>query len=874
MGNDSNHSFEVQYYLDNHSIILVDTLEKFKDMLEDLSKVNMELSFLEKHGLPAKQSVLAVDLETSSLNTALLEDGSPGANIVGICLSNAESTGYYIPVGHENGTNLNLEDIREDFQKLILNSFVVMHNAVFDLEVLNINKFEVDSIQYPTLDDTMILAHLADSNNPRGIGLKALTEAILKRPSIEIHSLFGLKTKRKNLPSFASLEPGGATAIYGAHDAINTFSLFKVLHSVRAEQPYIHAIEIKTINVIRYMERNKIRLDIKGLQREYLAVKRRLDILRQGIFKQAGQTFNINSNPQVATILFGVMKIPYVGEKTASGKYSTSKEVIEGIFEKYPNYKILEYLVSYRKLTKVLSSYLLKLIHNTDSKGRSKFAIRSCGTPSGRFAAPGGKGVDIDGYAGVNIQSIPATYGNRYEEKPVIQDFDLLRRFEEFFIEKYDPKRDSFAEKSTDLFGNAIKKTVDSKKFLIKENLQFEDFPEIFSYWDYVAEGVICLKNGECSGCPLSEKGCTYVNKSVETSGYPNIRSNFLAHSEDYYVMAFDYAGVELRTTTIMSREPKWVKEFQKEDADLHTLTASLIYSDFYERSKADRKQMRQKGKMTNFASIYGGSGHAIAGQLGVSVEEGTQIIKNFYKGLPVLAEWQKDMYEVARQKRYTQTFFGRRRPIPELFSSNPRERSFGQRSVLSHISQGTAADIMKIALIRFTDYIQKNKLDDIIKIHTSVHDEVLFSIRKDALRYIPRIAECLLMKDVFDAFKIPIYLGVDMDYGESWDVDKVFEYSMSNVRGEPANVKIWVNKVVNLESFEEAQELAEALEKYKEKIVGSQEKAEGLLQVPVNYQLKFGGDIIHEYLSKVDFKKVLSGVSESLLQKMGVNYA
>lgn len=251
----------------------------------------------------------------------------------------------------------------------------------------------------------------------------------------------------------------------------------------------------------------------------------------------------------------------------------------------------------------------------------------------------------------------------------------------------------------------------------------------------------------------------------------PNVRK-CISCEQDEVIAALDWSGVEIRVACNMSREPIWLERFLKGDGDLHTSTASIIFD--IPESEVE-KDARQTGKTFNFQSIYGGGPGALATTLGISIEDAKEKQQRFFGRLQTLKNWIKGLQSEAEKKGYCLTKFGRKRLLPEYKSEFPRIRANANRKAVNTPVQGSAADLMKLAMIYIDNYIETNNLSDKIQMLLTMHDELVFRLKKDSVDIIKDIEKVMQLDDVIKKIKWEVPLKVDVEIGSSWDVK--YEY-------------------------------------------------------------------------------------------------
>ena len=228
---------------------------------------------------------------------------------------------------------------------------------------------------------------------------------------------------------------------------------------------------------------------------------------------------------------------------------------------------------------------------------------------------------------------------------------------------------------------------------------------------------------------------------------------------EGYVFLDADYSQIELRVLAHLSNDQTLIEAYHK-DHDIHAITASEVFDVPIDQVDS---LMRRKAKAVNFGIVYGISSFGLGQDLDISRKEAEQYIDKYFKTYGNVKKFMDETVENAKAKGYTTTIFGRRRPIPELSSSNYMTRSFGERAAMNSPIQGTAADIIKIAMIRVKDALESSKLKS--KLVLQVHDELLIETEKDEIEQVQEI----LVREMENAVKLNVPLVVDVHSGDSW---------------------------------------------------------------------------------------------------------
>lgn len=220
-----------------------------------------------------------------------------------------------------------------------------------------------------------------------------------------------------------------------------------------------------------------------------------------------------------------------------------------------------------------------------------------------------------------------------------------------------------------------------------------------------------------------------------------------------------DYTQIELRVLAHMSGDEKLIDAYRSAE-DIHTMTASQV---FHVPVDMVTPEMRRNAKAVNFGIIYGISSFGLSNDLSISVSEAKQYIDSYFHTYPKIKTFLDNLVQSAKDKGYSETILGRKRPIPDLSSKNFRLRSFGERVAMNAPIQGTAADIMKIAMIRvFNELYSRNLKSRLI---LQVHDELLIETYKDEVDEVKSILEEAMTK----AVKLKVPLMIETGEGDNW---------------------------------------------------------------------------------------------------------
>ena len=236
------------------------------------------------------------------------------------------------------------------------------------------------------------------------------------------------------------------------------------------------------------------------------------------------------------------------------------------------------------------------------------------------------------------------------------------------------------------------------------------------------------------------------------------IRKVFIPKENCVFVDA-DYSQIELRILAHMSEDESLIEAYNS-GMDIHSITASKVFNVPLGQVT---KQQRSNAKAVNFGIVYGMSAFGLSQDLSISRKEATEYINQYFETYPKVKEYLDNIVAFAKEKGYVKTLFGRKRPIPELKSSNFMQKSFGERIAMNSPIQGTAADIMKIAMINVDKRLQQENMKS--RIVLQVHDELLVEAYKDE---VDKVSE-ILSQEMSNAANLSVNLDVDVNVGDNW---------------------------------------------------------------------------------------------------------
>ena len=257
----------------------------------------------------------------------------------------------------------------------------------------------------------------------------------------------------------------------------------------------------------------------------------------------------------------------------------------------------------------------------------------------------------------------------------------------------------------------------------------------------------------------LSSSQPNLQNIPVKRETGRKIRSAFVPNAPDEILLSCDYSQIELRILAHLSGDDVLIDAFKK-DLDIHTHTASLIYGVDH---KEVPDQMRRAAKTVNFGIIYGMSPFGLSRELGISLDDARQFIEAYFERYPRVGEFIESRIKYARENGFVTTLMKRRRYIPEINNADPRIRQFAERTAVNTPIQGSAADLIKKAMIDIHAALKEEKFKT--KLILQVHDELVFEVPKGELNKLKKLVKEKMEKVL--TLKVPI--SVRIKIGKNW---------------------------------------------------------------------------------------------------------
>ncbi|MEY4930307.1 MAG: polymerase [Bacteroidota bacterium] len=257
----------------------------------------------------------------------------------------------------------------------------------------------------------------------------------------------------------------------------------------------------------------------------------------------------------------------------------------------------------------------------------------------------------------------------------------------------------------------------------------------------------------------LSSNNPNLQNIPIRTEKGRQIRAAFVPRGEDFLFMSADYSQIELRIAASFAKDETMIEAFRNK-RDIHATTAAKVFKVALDKVTPD---MRRKAKEVNFGILYGSTAFGLSQNLGISRTEGAEIIDSYFKEFSAIKRYMDDSINFAREKEYVETILGRRRYLRDINSRNITTRGFAERNAINAPIQGSAADIIKIAMIQIQKWLQREGLKT--KMIMQVHDELVFDLHHEEQDIVkPKVIE--LMKS---AVILEVPMEVEVGIGKNW---------------------------------------------------------------------------------------------------------
>jgi len=304
---------------------------------------------------------------------------------------------------------------------------------------------------------------------------------------------------------------------------------------------------------------------------------------------------------------------------------------------------------------------------------------------------------------------------------------------------------------------------------IIKEILEYRSVNKLINTYVDVLPTLVNTKTGRIhtsfnqtitSTGRLSSNNPNLQNIPIREERGREIRKSFIASDSDHLFFSADYSQIELRLMAHLSQDTNMLEAFNKFSLDIHTATAAKIF-------KVDEKdvtrEMRAKAKTANFGIIYGISSFGLGQRLNISPKEAKALIDNYFETFPGVRAYMDKVIASAREKDYVETMFGRRRYLPDINSNNSIVRGFAERNAINAPIQGSAADIIKLAMVNIFKQFEEKKLES--KMILQVHDELNFDVKRSEKDIVKQI----VTEKMQGVIELDVPLEVESDFGNNW---------------------------------------------------------------------------------------------------------
>lgn len=257
----------------------------------------------------------------------------------------------------------------------------------------------------------------------------------------------------------------------------------------------------------------------------------------------------------------------------------------------------------------------------------------------------------------------------------------------------------------------------------------------------------------------LSSSNPNLQNIPIRTEEGNKLRNAFIAENENDFILSSDYSQIELRLLAHVSGDENLISAFNS-DVDVHSLTASKVFDVPVEQVT---KEMRYKSKAVNFGIIYGQTRYGLAKALDIPAQEAQNFIDKYFMTYSKVKDYMENTVAFAYEHGFVETIFGRKRYLPELASPNRMIKEFAERAAINQPLQGTAADLIKMAMINVDKVFKENNLKS--KMVMQVHDELVFEVVADELEQV----KTLVKQEMQNVANLKVPLLVDINWGKSW---------------------------------------------------------------------------------------------------------
>ena len=258
----------------------------------------------------------------------------------------------------------------------------------------------------------------------------------------------------------------------------------------------------------------------------------------------------------------------------------------------------------------------------------------------------------------------------------------------------------------------------------------------------------------------LSSNNPNLQNIPIRTEKGKEIRKAFIKRNDDFSLLSADYSQIELRVIAAISQDENMIAAF-KSGHDIHAATAAKVFH--VDAIESVTREQRSSAKAVNFGIIYGQSAFGLSQNLGISRTEAKEIIDSYWEQYPKIKKYMSEIVDFAREHGYVETIMKRRRYLADIVSANAIVRGFAERNAVNAPIQGSAADIVKIAMIHIYDDMKKQNVKS--KMLLQVHDELVFDVHNSE----KEIMEKIVKEKMEHAVSIGVPLDIDYKFADNW---------------------------------------------------------------------------------------------------------
>lgn len=768
--------------------------------------------------LKENEDKLIVGFDTETTGLSFFKD-----YIVGFSFSFDDMSGYYVPLRHKTGINASIDLLYYFYEHCLKKKNVLMYNVIFDcfmlagerLDVLCLKIFDVLCLTYcldsdspsknlktsalrylgrevPTFDEVLDrfyklkIQQLKDNeiinltneinnlenqllNLQPSEGIKSTkelkaeikkvkTEVTLKKKELKTIEKLIIKyeTGKINDITFPDLDPEMCYD-YACYDSADTYGLFKKLYSLLAkecpvtielvsgEKLRIFELDNKVVKSMLYYQTQPIYIDNIRMQEIVKELVDEMKAIETEIFEFFGYPFNLKSSDELSKALASKnIDTKMYSDKT--GKMLTNADALEGV--KHP---IGKKIIQRNSLFTQITNYASKFVSLT--QGYISYNVLRANT--GRILSSNSDKNEY--FMNLNFQNLT---------KPDSAKFRAFHQTHYFYKElnnlpdilgyKFLIVKDNEYIDAKDDEGNLIYQKDDDGNIILDKETNQPKVKKIIG--------------------PLIVNGIEIENSNYIVEGpspVKNIRSAVTRPSDDWYFVSIDYSSEEIAIAAVLSGEPAYLEPYIAGE-DIHANTAIKIWGVL-------TPKYRKIAKNINFALQYGGTAYTLNTRAGLDMEMAEDVIKKFWKGLPVLYHFQqRTIRETKTNPRFpdrpgtSYTYFGRPRRILDIFSDNFKRLKHAENIALNVPIQGTAADIIRIDLVNlYQEIFSKSEYNNKIRWVGTVHDEIDLLIHKDNFyEMIPKLKELIEIK--FPERKLT--LRAEFEIGTNFGNTYVFE--------------------------------------------------------------------------------------------------